>query len=123
MGRGKKLKLTKLKTRPQLTNKLILTIAEYCLANWKHKRNNVHSLQRKRKKKAICTNTLQQHWTQPKSICKSQNPIKYQQILKGPLGFLSRPIIQIIYNQIMFFKLKEHNFLHDTGLNYFGCLE
>lgn len=103
----KKLKLTKLKTCPQLTNKLILAIAEYCLANWKYKRNNIHSLQRK---KAICTNTLQQQWTQPKSICKSQNPIKYQQILKGPLGFLSRPIIQITSNQIMFFKRKEHFF-------------
>ncbi len=104
----KKLKLTKLKTCPQLTNKLILAIAEYCLANWKYKRNNIHSLQRK---KAICTNTLQQQWTQPKSICKSQNPIKYQQILKGPLGFLSRPIIQITSNQIMFFKRKEHFFV------------
>ncbi len=103
----KKLKLTKLKTCPQLTNKLILAIAEYCLANWKYKRNNIHSLQRK---KAICTNTLQQQWTQPKSICKSQNPIKYQQILKGPLGFLSRPLIQITSNQIMFFKRKEHFF-------------
>lgn len=109
----KKLKLTKLKTCPQLTNKLILAIAEYCLANWKYKRNNIHSLQRK---KAICTNTLQQQWTQPKSICKSQNPIKYQQILKGPLGFLSRPIIQITSNQIMFFKRKEHFFLYGTGL-------
>lgn len=74
-------------------DKLGLATAVYCLANWKYKHNNVHSLQREKKKKAICTNTLQQHWTQPKSICKSQNPIKYQQILKGPLGFLSLPTI------------------------------